>query len=426
MKATERNAILQSLRNGVVPRLGLEHIVVGRKPELEQIVKDLDMAARGGATMRFVIGDYGAGKTFFLTLAKIIALKKRFIVMTADVTNERRLAGGDGQAVALFSELTRNLATSTQTGGGALKNMIERFISSAADEAEKTEKSTRDVIRARLGHLQDLVAGFDFADVLNAYYEGYELHDEDRQQAALKWLRGEFHGKLDARKALGVKSLVEDDRVYEYLKLFAAFAKLSGYAGLMVCLDELAAVHSLSSATSRQQAYDQILRILNDINQGSTEYLTLLLGGTRDFLEDERRGIYSHDALQTRLAPNKFARNGLIDTAHPVMQLQNLTRDDLANLLSKVRSVHAFGSSQPAFDNADIPAFLDHQLSRVGASAFATPRETVKEFIELLSVLEQNPGRTWRDVMGLTEAAKANGAASSKEDGLADLQAFRL
>lgn len=430
LKASERQAILQSLQNGVVPRVGLQHILVGREQELSAIAKDIALVAQGGATMRFVVGDYGAGKTFFLNLVKLIALQKGLVVMNADVTNERRLRGSGGQALNLFSELTRNLSTRSRPEGGAMKSVIERFIADAAAESEKTERSTREVIRSRLSELSELVSGFDFADVLNAYYEGYEAQDEDRQQAALKWLRGEYSSKLEARKALGVRSMVDDDSVYDYLKLFARFLTLSGYRGLIVCLDEMASIHSLSSAQARNQNYEQLLRILNDVHQGSADHLGLILGGTVDFMEDTRRGVFSYDALRTRLSPNLYARRqGLVDFSQPVMPLSQLTRDDLLKLLTKIRSIKADGADPVGLlDDAGLSGFIELQLGAAGAAAFLTPREAIRQFVHLLSVLEQNPGVSWQTVVGAAPMRESGNIARSQmqEGGSADLESFRL
>lgn len=436
IKINERQAIIQSLRSGQTPRSGLAHIQVGRVRELEQLMGDLQTAQQGGAALRFVIGDYGAGKTFFLNLVKLQALQKGFVVVSADVTNDRRLQGSGGQVVSLFNELMRNLATRTRPDGSALKSVIEKFIAEAVDKSEKTERPVRSVIRDRLGELQDLVAGFDFADVLNTYFEGYEAQDENRQQSALKWLRGEFASKVDARKALGVRSMVDDDTVYDYIKLLAKFSVLAGYKGLLVQLDELASIHQLSSSQARQQNYEQILRIFNDVNQGSAEHLVIMMGGTPDFLEDPRRGLYGHEALRTRLAPNSFAKGGLVDYAHPVMRLPQLTRDDLVELLVKVRAVFNTGET-PRIDDVGLAEFVNHCFSKVGDAAFRTPRETVKEFTGLLSMLEQYPGSSWQQHLGGGEASKAASSvsnasksassnSSSKETTLAGLESFRL
>lgn len=436
LKPTERQAIIQSLKSGQTPRSGLTHIQVGRVMELEQLTNDLATAQQGAAAMRFIIGDYGAGKTFFLNLVKLQALQKGFVVVSADVTNDRRLKGSGGQAVSLYNELMRNLVTrSHQEGGGGLKSVIERFITDAVARGEAAEKPARAVIRERLGELQDLVAGFDFADVLNAYYEGYEAQDEFRQQAAIKWLRGEFASKVEARKALGVRTMVDDDSVYDYLKLLAKFCVLAGYKGLLVQLDEMVSIHQLSSGQARQLNFEQILRIFNDVNQGTAEHIVIMMGGTPDFLEDERRGLYSYEPLRTRLAPNAFARNGLVDYTHPVIHLSQLTRDDLQALLEKVQGVFKSGET-PLIDKAGLKGFVDYCFRKVGDAAFRTPRETVKQFTGLLAMLEQYPGSSWQQflegsggVVTKTPDAASLSATSNRatqEANLAGLESFRL
>lgn len=432
IKASERQSIIQSLRSGQTPRIGLHHIQVGRVKELEQIAKDLDAAVSGAASGRFVIGDYGAGKTFFLNLAKTTALQKGFVIMKADLSLDRRLQGSDGQAVSLFNELTRNMATRTRPEGGALKSIIEKFIAAAVESGEQSDRSTREVIREKLAGLQDLVAGFDFADVLNLYTEGYEAQNEAQQLAALKWLRGEFNSKIDARKALGVRSMVDDDSFYDYLKLLARFCVLAGYKGLLVQLDEMASIFQLSSSQARLQNYEQILRILNDLSQGSAEHLVMMFGGTPEFLEDTRRGLYSHEPLRTRLAPSLWEKNGFIDYAHTVMRLPQLTREDLFALISKIRTVFSEGSpNQNLIGDDGLKAFIDKCFEKVGDQSFRTPRETAKQFVELLSLLEQYPESSWKQHLDYrqpmnAEAKNSKTSPDKREAELAELESFRL
>lgn len=130
MKITsrERNAIIQSLAAGVVPAIGLHHIQVGRRDEVGAIIKDLALVEQGSSTVRFIVGRFGSGKTFFLNLVRNVALKRKFVVIQADITTERRLHGSGGQARSLFSELMRNLSTQSRPEGGALPNLVERWI----------------------------------------------------------------------------------------------------------------------------------------------------------------------------------------------------------------------------------------------------------------------------------------------------------
>lgn len=404
IKSRERDTILQALRAGVVPRVGLQHIQVGRAREISEIVKDVERIAGGGSTIRFIIGEYGAGKTFFLNLVRLIAMEKKLVVMHADLAPDRRLHATGGQARSLFAELARSLSTRTKTDGGAVKNVVERFISEAARKAKSEGMAPSEVIHDRLHGLSDLVSGFHFADVLNAYYEGYETHDDTRQEAALRWLRGEYGTKTEARQALGVRSIIDDSSVYDYLKLYARFVRLAGYDGLLMCLDELVNLYKLSNSKARQQNYEQILRILNDVLQGNVEGLGILMGGTPEFLLDTRRGLYSYEALQSRLSENTFARDGLVDLSGPVIRLQNLTPEDLYVLLTNIRGVFAGGDPEKYLvPDGALEAFMKHCDKRIGEAYFRTPRNTIKTFVQLLSVLEQNPGADWHDLLGVVE-----------------------
>lgn len=438
IRPRERDAILQSLRAGVVPRTGLRHIQVGRAAEVEALVADIDRIADGGSAMRFVIGEYGAGKTFFLQLVRLIALEKKLVTVHADLTPERRLYGTSGQARSLYAELMRNIATRQRSEGGALPSVVERFVTSALTEAAAADVAPEAVIRARLEQLQELVGGYDFAHVIEAYWRGHDEGDETLKGAAVRWLRGEYATRTDARAALGVRTIVDDASFYDGLKLMARFVRLAGFGGLMVFLDELVNLYKLGNAQARNANYEQILRILNDSLQGSSVGLGFLLGGTPDFLIDTRRGLYSYAALQTRLAENSFAVDGRVDRSGPVISLANLTPEDLYVLLLKLRDVTAGDDGRELLPDEALTAFMEHCAQRVGAAYFRTPRNTIREFVNLLAVLEQNPGTSWQDLLERIapepdpapegEGAPALGldAARPSADDEDDLASFRL
>jgi hypothetical protein len=411
IRPRERDAVLQSLRAGVVPRIGLQHIQVGRKDEVAALLQDLERIEQGSAAVRFVIGRFGAGKTFFLNLVRAVAMERRFVVLTADLTTTRRLYGSGGQARALYAELLRNAAVRAKPEGGALASVVERWVSSVEYEVRDANGTDTDVVRAihdRLRPLQDLVSGYDFSAVLAKYFEGYQADNEHLMNAALRWLRGEYASKLEARQDLGVRSIVDDDNVYDYLKLFAAFVKLSGYAGLLVNLDEMGVLsHRLNNAQSRNANYEMILRIVNDCLQGNAEGIGFLFGGTDAFLEDRRRGLFSYEALATRLAENSFAANGLRDLSGPVIRLANLSPEELYILLHNIRHVQAGGDPGRYLLGDDaLQAFMLHCARTLGAEYFATPRDTAKAFAGLLSILEQHPEARWQDVLTTTRVER--------------------
>ncbi|MFI8617225.1 ATP-binding protein [Acidovorax sp. NPDC077693] len=411
IRPKERDAVVQSLRAGVVPRAGQHLIQVGRIREIETLVSDMVRVADGGSSFRLVIGEYGAGKTFFLNLVRSIAMEKKLVVASADLNPDRRLHASGGQARSLYAELMRNLATRTKPEGGALGGIVEKFIATAKAEAKEGGRSTEDVIRHKLEHLTELVNGYDFADVIAAYYRGFEEGNEQLKSDAVRWLRGEFTTKTDAKAALGVRTYVDDAAVYDQLKLMARFVRLAGFSGLLVSLDELVNLYKLANAQARNSNYEQILRILNDSLQGTAVGLGFTLGGTPEFLLDTRRGLYSYPALQSRLAQNTFASSELVDFSGPTVRLSSLSPEDFYVLLQKLRHVYAAGdTAKYLLPDQGIASFMEHCSKRIGETYFRTPRTTITSFINLLAVLEQNPGTEWQTLLGGLEVAADTGA----------------
>lgn len=413
IRPKDRDAVIQSLRAGVVPRAGQHLIQVARAREIEALVTDIDRVADGGSSFRFVIGEYGAGKTFFLNLIRAIAMERKLVVASADLNPDRRLHASGGQARSLYAELMRNLATRTKPEGGALAGVVEKFIATAKSEAKAQDVATEQVIRSKLEQLTELVNGYDFADVIAAYCRGAEEGNEQLKSDAIRWLRGEFATRTDARAALGVRTIVDDASVYDQLKLAARFVRLAGYAGLFVCLDELVNLYKLANSQARSSNYEQILRMLNDSLQGTAVGLGFVLGGTPEFLMDPRRGVYSYSALQSRLAQNTFATGELVDFSGPVLRLSSLTLEDFYLLLSKIRHVYAGGvQDRYLLPDPAIASFMEHCANRIGDSFFRTPRTTITSFINLLAILEQNPGTDWKSLIGEVEVKADHGGDS--------------
>jgi P-loop Domain of unknown function (DUF2791) len=401
IRPRDREAILQSLTAGVVPRRGQQHIQVGRALEVSAVIEDLDRIVDGGSAVRFVIGEYGAGKSFFLQLIRAIALEKNLVTMHADLTPDRRLHATGGQARTLYAELTRNLATRTNPEGGALASVVERFITSALQQAKATDRPVQELIDERLAGLAEMVGGYDFAAVIAAYWRGHDEGDAALKDSAVRWLRGEYSTKTDARRDLGVRAIVDDANVYDHFKLLARFVVLAGYGGLLIGLDEMVNLYKLANTTARRSNYEQILRIVNDCLQGGVEHLGFLMGGTPEFLTDTRRGLYSYEALQSRLAENAFATGGLRDLSGPVMRLQSLSQEELFVLLQRLRHVQASGDeAQYLIPDSGLEAFMRHCSGRLGDDYFRTPRTTIKAFLQLLAVVEQNADADWQRLVG--------------------------
>ena len=434
IRPKDRDSVLQSLRAGVVPRTALHLIQVGRAKEVEALLRDVERIADGGSGVRFVIGEYGSGKTFFLNLIRSVALEKKLVTVHADLTPDRRLQSSSGQARSLYAELMRNISTRSKPDGGAMSSVVERFVAEALRIARESNANPEDVIHERLQDLSEMTGGYDFAAVIAAYWRGHDSGNEQLKIDAVRWLRGEFSTRTDARNALGVRTIIDDASIYDHLKLMARFVRHAGFQGMIVLLDELVNLYKLANAQARNGNYEQILRILNDGLQGISVGLGFLFGGTPEFLLDTRRGLYSYPALQSRLAENTFATRELVDYTGPVLRLGGLTQEDFYVLLTKLRNVFAGGDdSRVLVPDEALTAFMEHCSKRIGEAYFRTPRTTITAFVNLLSVLEQNPQTSWRELLGAVEVHKDDGldtednaAAGETTESGDDLANFRL
>lgn len=399
-----RAAIIQALSAGVVPGQGLQYIQVGRHPEIKAMINAIDTVADGGSTFKLIVGDYGAGKTFFLHLVRKICFEKKLVTLHADFSPERRLVASSGEARNFYSELIANMSTRSRPDGNALSGVIEAFITDANTQAEKSGEATMKVIETRLEKLNDLVSGYDFSKVVLAYCQGHQEANDELKQNAIRWLRGEFTTKIEARKHLDVRTIIDDSMVYDALKLMKTFVRLAGYSGLLIVMDEAVNLFKIVNSQSRTSNYEMVLRMLNDTLQSGSgaEGLAILIGVTPEAVFDPRRGICSYDALASRLAPNKYAeRSGLVDMNQPSIHLQCLTPEELFLLLGNIRSVFASSATScNLIDDDGLKAFMEHCNKAVGAAYFKTPRETVRAFVNLQSMLEQYPEKTWEEFIG--------------------------
>lgn len=377
--------ILNSLKGGVVPRIGLPYITVGREVEIRALLTDLSLIADGGASFRFLVGRYGAGKSFLLQTIRTHAMGEGFVVADADLSPERRLQGGQGQGLATYRELIRNISTKTRPEGGALNLILDRWVASCADVDES-------VVNAQLAPLEEMVHGFDFARMLRRYRTAVSESDEEAMSRVTKWIRGEYRTKSEARAELGSSTIISDDDWYDYVKLIARFLVCSGYKGMLVLIDELVNLYKIPNAITRQYNYEKILTMYNDTLQGKAQYLGMIMGGTPTSIEDRRRGVFSYEALRSRLAQGRFAREDLKDMLAPIIRLQPLTYEELLVLIEKLMQIHAgyFGWT-PTLTENDLVNFLKIEFGRVGADTHLTPREVIRDFIELLDILCQNP-----------------------------------
>ncbi len=413
MKIPRRIAtvIVNSLKGGVVPRIGLPYITVGRETEIGALLHDVEIIADGGASFRFIVGKYGSGKSFLLQTIRNYVMDRNFVVADADLSPERRLMGTKGQGLATYKELIRNLSTKTRPEGGALTLILDRWISGVQSEAAAesgrpiddpgfgalVEKKIHDVIHS----LREMVHGFDFARLLTMYYRAHLDGDEENLAKVVKWFRGEYANKTEARAELGVNIVVTDDDWYEYVKLLATFLRRAGYGGLMILIDELVNIYKIPHSITRQYNYEKILTMYNDTLQGKARYLGMVMCGTPQCIEDTRRGVFSYEALKSRLEEGRFSLGHVKDVLAPVIRLSPLTYEEMLVLIEKLADIHAgLFEYERALTQDDLISFIKIEFGRIGAETHITPREVIRDFIEVLNIVHQNPKLKISELLG--------------------------
>ena len=437
MKIPRRIAqtLMNSLKGGVVPRIGLQYVTVGRSQEIDALLRDVEIIADGGASFRFIVGKYGSGKSFLLQTIRNYVMAKNFVVVDADLSPERRLQGNRGQGLATYKELIRNMSTKTKPEGGALSLILDRWISNVQQQVmTESQLSITDPalsmlvekrISAVIYSLNEMVHGFDFARLLTLYYQAHITGDDATKAKVLKWFRGEYNTKTEARQELGVNIVITDDDWYEYLKIFAAFLKQAGYSGMLVLIDELVNIYKIPNAITRQYNYEKILTMYNDAMQGKAQHIGFILCGTPQCMEDPRRGVYSYEALRSRLAEGHFSGEHK-DLLSPVIKLLPLTNEEMLILIEKLADIHAgLYDYKQIVNQQDMVDFIEIEFSRIGADTHITPREVIRDFIEVLDIVYQNPGIKVRTLLGSDRFTYAQNAVQ-EENTHTDFAEFEL
>ena len=428
------NILINALKGGVVPRVGLEYITVGRTQEIAAILHDIEMIEQGGASFRFIVGKYGSGKSFLLQTIRNYATAKGFAVVDADLSPERRFAGTKGQGLATYKELIRNLSTKSKPDGGALPLILEKWISGiqtsvkAESDAigDEFDKLVEKQIYAVASSLEGMVNGFEFAKAVVAYWRAYQQDDPAMKSNVLKWFRGEYQSKIEAKADLDINFIVTDETWYDFLKIFAAFLVGAGYKGLLVVVDELVNIFKIPNSITRANNYEKILTMYNDVLQGKAQHIGFLMGGTPQCIEDKYKGVFSYEALRSRLAEGHFATDEIKDLSAPIIRLQMLSQEEMYILIEKLRDIHAglYGYT-PTLVHEDLLYFLTVEYNRVGAETHITPREIIRDFIELINILHQNPQKSVSEILGSNSFEMAKGGLSD-EDIHSEFQEFEV
>ena len=431
------NTLISSLSAGVVPRSGAPYIAIGRKEEIGSLLDNLDEVREGGAFCRFLIGRYGSGKSFLIQLIRGYALDRGFICADADLSPERRLTAGSGAGLATYRELMINIATKACPDGGSLATVLSRHYTALrtelAGEGIMPEDATfaaelKKKVFLTLSTLEGDVGGFDFSRVLGEYYMASVNDNNDVKSACLRWLRGEFSNKTEASAALGfrVSTVINDENWYDFIKLFAAISVRLGYSGLIMFIDECVNLYKIPNRISREANYEKLLSIFNDTLQGKARNLGVIFGGTPQFLEDTRRGLFSYEALKSRLADSRYSDMGYQNLSSPVIRLRRLSDNELLALVRRLTKLYMMkeGYSEAPLSDAQIEAFMEHALSRAGAEEMVTPREIIRDYLTLLNILRDNRSATFEELVGkLTFEKDIHSESTHSEKAVGDKEA---
>ncbi len=418
--------IINSLRGGVVPRNGTGYIAVGREAEIKALLNDVEIIADGGATCRFIVGRYGSGKSFLFQTIRSYVMDKDFVVVDADLSPERRLTGNKGQGLATYKELIKNMSTKTKPEGGALSLILDRWINAIKTQvvkysdyevgSEEFYKAVEKEIYIVINDIQDLVNGFDFANVISLYWKASRTGDDELKSNVLRWLRGEYRLKTDVKRDLGISAIIADENWYDYIKVLAAFLVRAGYKGMLMLIDELVNIYKIPHTVARQSNYEKILTMYNDTLQGKASHLGIIMSGTPQCVEDTRRGIFSYDALKSRLESGKFSDETTHDLLSPIIKLEPLTYEELYVLIEKLANIHAdLYSYIMSVTEDDMVSFLKMEFERIGSGTNITPREVIRDFIEILNILYQNPEKSIKDIVGSNSIALSESAVTDEE-----------
>ena len=412
MKVPKRieNIIMNALQGGVVPRTGLGYIAVGREQEITTLLKDVEIVENGGATFRFVSGTYGSGKTFLLQTIKEYAMAKGMIVADADLSPNRSLIGSSNRkkGLATYRELMCNLSIKTSPTGSALGKILDLWLNMIWIDVAKNigqggiqgnaleEMVTNKIYETNLD-MQEMVHGYDFANILVMYWKASRVNDAEIKAKTLRWLRGEYNTKTEAKQDLGVSNIINDDDWYEYIKLFSNFFVKIGYKGFIVIIDELINIYKCKSPVARNNNYEKILAMYNDTMQGKARYLGIIMGGTPQSIEDVNRGVFSYEALKSRLESGKYGTNKMINLMTPIIRIMPLTKEEIIVLLEKLAEIHAdLYDYELKITIEDIIDFIEEAIQ---GEKNVTPRSIIRDFIEVLNLFYQNYNLSIKDIM---------------------------
>ncbi|MBU5427676.1 ATP-binding protein [Tissierella pigra] len=401
----EADNIIKALEGGVVPRRGIQHLLVGRNEEVQEIISILESITQGGSDIRFWIGDFGSGKSFMLRTIESIAVQKNFVVSTVDLTPTRRFYSSDGKAKSLYNEIINNIVIQTSQDGNAINTIIEEWINRIITNISERDNipinqllmiENKKIVENEILNItscfKSVGLSYELGQAISKYYEGIAEDNKVLKLKALRWIRGDIDTRTESKRELGIERIINDDNWYDAIKNLAELFSDIGYSGFVVNFDEAVNLYKLPMAQTRERNYEKILNIFNECKSNTARGLFINFGATRKTIFDEHRGMSSYGALKGRLGSDGNLNSRLINTNKTALLLKPLTVEEIYTLLDNLNSIYNIHYRKNiSMTTENIQIYMEEQLNRPGAAEFLTPRAVIKDYLEVLDLIRQNP-----------------------------------
>lgn len=336
--------IIDSLRNGTVPAEGTENIAVGIDEELTEIQDQIERTREDKSAFKFIIGDYGSGKTFFSTSVREMAYDKKFVVSSVVISQETPLHKFE----ELYRKIMEGMRTSENKKIPAFNFILEEWLLNIEDKVIEIEgldpyedsKKFQIEMNKRINEELMIVGSIaaSFANAIRAFYKAKYEGDTVLAQGAVAWLKGD-NVRAELKSKLGVIGTITRENSFEFFRALLQMIKTAGYEGLMIILDEVETVQKLVRKDMRSAAYENLRFFIDESDRNSFPSCFFLYTGTTDLMESEK-GFKSLEPLYQRIKVEREKGDKFKNLRQPVMFLDGLNRDRLYEVACRVRNIH--------------------------------------------------------------------------------------
>lgn len=381
--------ILMALKNGNVPEKGVKNLCIGREKEIDEFEKLLDKVNNKKAIVKFINGEFGAGKSFFLKVIEEMAYDKNFVVSWITLSNDVPFNKID----IVYKNIVKSLKCKT---GTSLSHIIDRWITELKMMAfEQTSNPQKQNQLVQESIYDDLAETREHASAFAMAIESYNklMNEEDYKTAeyAKAWLRGDSNIPYTEKRKFGVKGDVTKDNAIHFLEALSIFVKSIGYSGLVVLIDEAEFTMNLHTKKLRDVAYNYMRDIYDNCNLGKFENSLFVFAATPELFDNAQKGIPSYEALDDRL--KDVLDTDLPDMRKPIFNLKGFEKEDLLDVAGKLLIMHEEVYKWNANDkiNPVLNDIVEIHAENAGLTGGkVTPRTFIRSFVSLLDTVQQN------------------------------------